>query len=85
MTDAAAAVSTNGGTDPPPPGYETRPTWKNAKIKDKSVWFKCDCGPLKLSLNPVVTICSVVIIIAFIVWCTVEPDRKLLYDFDEGI
>ena len=70
--------TTNGEAEPPPK-YEKPKNWRNAKIKDKSLWFKCDCGPLKLKLNPVVSICSIIIIFAFILWCILEPKRKYLY------
>ncbi|XP_063676166.1 glycine betaine transporter 1-like isoform X2 [Bolinopsis microptera] len=63
---------TEPSVDPPP-----RPTWKGAKIKDKSVWFKAECGPIKLKLNPIVTISSILVIIAFILWCILERDHAL--------
>lgn len=59
--------------DPPP-----RPNWAGANIKDRSIWFRCDCGPFKLKLNPIVTIASVLVILAFILWCVLQPDRKYL-------
>ncbi|XP_063675063.1 uncharacterized transporter Mb0941-like [Bolinopsis microptera] len=62
-------------TIPDPPA---RPTWAGAVIKDQSLWFKCGYGPLKLKLNPVVTIMSVVIIVAFILWCVLESAHALV-------
>ena len=53
-----------------------KPTWQGAKIVDKSLWFKCELGPLKVRLNPVVTIVSVLLILAFILWCTLAQERK---------
>ena len=61
----------------PVPPTKGRPTWKGAQIKDKSIWFKCDCGPFKLKLNPIVTISSVLIIVAFILWCVLAQEREL--------
>ena len=65
------------GNDPPPP-TKPRTTWRGAQIRDKSIWLKCDCGPFRLKLNPIVTISSVLIIIAFILWCVLAKDRELL-------
>ena len=62
---------TEPSVDPPP-----RPTWKGAKIKDKSVWFKAECGSFKVKLNPIVTIASILVIVAFILWCILERERK---------
>ncbi|KAL5264104.1 hypothetical protein ACHWQZ_G005250 [Mnemiopsis leidyi] len=59
----------------PVPPTKGRPTWKGAQIKDKSIWFKCDCGPFKLKLNPIVTISSVLIIVAFILWCVLAQEH----------
>jgi len=61
----------------PPVDPAPRPTWKGAQIKDKSLWFKCGCGPLKVKLNPIVTCSSVLIIIAFILWCILEREHAL--------
>ena len=60
--------------DPPP-----RPTWKGAKIVDKSLWFKAELGPLKIKLNPLVSVVSFLLILAFILWCILAKDRKLPY------
>ena len=53
-----------------------RPNWQGAQIKDKSVWFKCGCGPFRVKVNPIVTIFSVLIIAAFILWCVLEQESK---------
>ena len=60
--------------DPPP-----KQTWQGAKIVDKSLWFRCDIGPLKVRLNPLVTIVSVLLILAFILWCTLAKDSKFIF------
>ena len=64
----------------PAPEYpgEGKPnhTWRDAKIVDKSVWFKCECGFFKLKLNPIVTICSILLILAFILWCILAQERE---------
>ena len=79
MSEGAEYHPINHGppiTIPEPPA---RPTWAGAVIKDQSLWFKCGYGPLKVKLNPVVTIMSVAIIVAFILWCVLESARKFLY------
>ena len=81
MSEGAEYHPINHGppiTIPEPPA---RPTWAGAVIKDQSLWFKCGYGPLKVKLNPVVTIMSVAIIVAFILWCVLESARKFLYIF----
>ena len=81
MSEGAEYHPINHGppiTIPEPPA---RPTWAGAVIKDQSLWFKCGYGPLKVKLNPVVTIMSVAIIVAFILWCVLESARKFLYLF----
>ena len=57
-------------------GPPARVTWKGAVIKDKSLWFKAGSGTIRVKLNPVVTILSALLIIAFILWCVLEPDRE---------
>ena len=65
----------------PEPPKRPRRDWRDAKIKDKSIWFKLDWGCFKLKLNPVVTSFSILLIVAFILWCTLEKERKWFYWF----
>lgn len=53
-----------------------RQTWKNARIVDKSLWFEAKCGVMSLKLNPLVTIVSIVFILAFILWCLLAKERE---------
>jgi len=67
------------GEELPAPEYpgEGKPkhSWRNAKIVDKSVWFKCECGFFKLKLNPIVTISSIILVLAFILWCILAQEH----------
>lgn len=68
----------------PPPDYpltEVKPThkrtWRGAKIVDKSRFLTIGEGCCRLHFNPVVSFCSIILVIAFILWCILEPVRKL--------
>lgn len=64
----------------PPPDYpltEVEPThkrtWRGAKIVDKSRFLTIGEGCCRLHFNPVVSFCSIILVIAFILWCILEP------------
>ena len=60
-------------------GYDVdKRNWRNSKINVDHYWFRFQCGRFfRLELNPVVTMLAIVAIVAFILWCILEPDRKL--------
>ena len=52
--------------------------WRNSKINVDHYWFRVQCGRFfRLELNPVVTLLAIGAIVAFILWCILEPTRKL--------
>lgn len=48
--------------------------WRNAVIVDKSLWWKLKMGCFEMRFNPIVSMCSLVIILAFVLTCILATD-----------
>ncbi len=42
---------------------------------DKCRWLRFGCGPLRVEINPLVTILSAAVIWGMVIWCMIQPNE----------